>query len=541
MNTQTWLANELAFHSSVTYANPFEDVDLDVIFTCGDTCMTVPAFWDGGNLWRTRFSLPAPGLWSWEARCTNPGDAGLCGSGSIRCTEYDGELAIYRRGFIKTTPGVRYFTYADGTPFFYLGDTHWNFAMEEFDEPGDHAGDIDCTSHFCHIVNRRAEQGFTVYQSEPIGAKYDLSEGLDENDIEGFRDLDRRFACIASKGLVHANAQLVFPSTLVQFARYDDAAYLRRLGRYWAARYSAYPVLWTLGQEVDNDFYYTRGDQKRFTGGTNPYKLIAEGLHQNDPHAHPMTAHMEFCFMNPQPGPDGTCASTSSFRNVDGHTWYGFQWGRNLNTPISYDFAKDAMLNGQGKVCILYESKYDYLWTKHFGARSEGWLGLLNGFYGYGYGCIDMWYYKSTYDIHSTSSDGVDTITPEDKQVPWSKSLEFETAYQVNYMREFLQKLEWWKLIPRFDSPLYFVPDGESYHAIATDERETIVLYFCNPDHATGRLTCLDDSDYHYRWFNPRSGEYLPERTFHPDAHHSWKAELKPDKADWVLLVQKIV
>ena len=36
----------------------------------------------------------------------------------------------------------------------------------------------------------------------------------------------------------------------------DEAkAYLEKLSRYWVARYSAYPVIWTLGQEVDNDPY----------------------------------------------------------------------------------------------------------------------------------------------------------------------------------------------------------------------------------------------------------------------------------------------
>jgi len=534
----TWLANEISFTAANKYDSAFEQVDVDVIFTCGAKRIKVPAFWDGGSVWRVRFALPKPGTWTYCAVC-NKQDRGLSVSGSIECERYSGDLEIYRRGFLKIIPGTRYFSYDDGTPFFYLGDTHWNFAKEEFDEKGEHSGDVDTSSHFKYIVDKRVQQGFNVYQSEPIGALYSIGDGVDEKDLEGFRDLDRRFSYIAEKGLVHANAMLVFPHELVAFERYDDKEYLKKLARYWAARYSAYPVLWTLGQEVDNDFYYVRGDQKRFTKETNPFVILGEALHENDAYKHPLTAHMEFNTTETGAGKDGTCVSTSAFRKAKGHNWYGIQWNKQMDTPLDFGVFKDASLNSCGKACILYESRYDCLWTKHFGARAQGWFAYLNGLYGYGYGAIDIWLYKSTYDIENPTNDGVDIITPEDKQLPWSKSVEFETAYQVNYMREFLTKLCWWKLIPRFDSKTFFIPDGENYYSIASDERDTYVAYFYGRDYKTGYLTNLDDAKYTYRWFNPRNGEYGDKRTFEPDAHRMYHIEQKPDKNDWVLLVQK--
>ena len=539
MKVKTWLADEIKFTSSVEYADPFEDVDVDVTFTCGRKSLTVPAFWDGGKTWIVRFALPKAGEWQYEAKCSDGKNKGLSKKGEIECVKYDGELEIYKRGFVKTEPDKRYFVYDDGTPFFYLGDTHWNFACEEFDEPGDHAGEIKCDSHFKYLVDRRIEQGFNVYQSEPIGAKYDISAGFNEDAIEGFRDLDRRFKYIADKGLVHANAQLVFPRLLVKFEKYEKA-YFKKLARYWAARYCAYPVMWTLGQEVDNDFYYTRGDQRKFQKEDNPFKDIAEGLYENDPYKHPLTAHMEYTCILPGPAGDGTCPSTSAFREVKGHSWYGYQWSKSLASPIDYNFAKDGWLNGQGKTCILYESRYDGLWTKHFGARSQGWLAYLNGLYGYGYGAIDIWYYKSTYDINKETNDGIDKVTPEDKQTPWSISVEYESAIQMGYMRSFFEKLEWWKLIPRFDSPAFFTPEKENYHAIATDERNTIVIYFFNHGaFETGMLRNLELCKYTYQWFNPRTGKYLEKREFYPDIHRMYKVEQKPDKFDWVLLIEK--
>jgi hypothetical protein len=84
--------------------------------------------------------------------------------------------------------------------------------------------------------------------------------------------------------------------------------------------------------------------------------------------------------------------------------------------------------------------------------------------------------------------------------------------------------------MPRFDSPRYFVSDGENYHAIATDERKTIVMYFCNAGYETGILRNLDMCRYTYRWFNPRTGAYLPKGSFMPDVHRSYRVEQKPDQ-----------
>ncbi len=542
MTVKTWLAAEIEFTSNVQYENPFEQVDVDVTFTLGRNKLTYPAFWDGGNIWRVRFALNKAGMWKYSVKCSDKTNTGLVGEGEIECVKYDGDLEIYKRGFIKTEPDKRYFMYNDGTPFFYLGDTHWNFAKEEFDEAGDHAGDLECASHFKYLVDKRAEQGFNVYQSEPLGAQYEwlIGNGLGENAIPGFQDLDRRFKYIADAGFVHANAQIMFPRFMSRIPRVFDEEYLYRLGRYWAARYAAYPCFWTLAQEIDNNFYFERGDQKVYDKENNPYRIIAKGLHENDPLKQPLTAHMEFTEVPTRNGMDGTMPSNSAFRDVEGHTWWGYQWSRDLSKPVDYEFARDGWLNGQGKVCILYESRYDHLWTKEFGARSQGWMGILNGLYGYGYGAIDIWCYKSEYHHNFDSFDGLEKITPEDKSMFWPEAAELKSAYQCVYMKEFFEKLEWWKLIPRFDSNKYFISEKENFHAIATDERDTIVIYFANQDFATGKLTNLDRATYTSQWYNPRTNEYLEEKTFTPDVQRQYKVEDKPDSQDWVVLIKKV-
>lgn len=72
----------------------------------------------------------------------------------------------------------------DGAPFFYLGDTHWFLGEEDISTP---------ESMFYTIVDHRVKQNFTVYQSEPLGAPYQLSDGFSEIDLIGFRNLDIKF------------------------------------------------------------------------------------------------------------------------------------------------------------------------------------------------------------------------------------------------------------------------------------------------------------------------------------------------------------
>ena len=535
VSVKAWVADEIVLLSENKYSDPFGEVQLDVIFKKAGTLIKVPAFWDGGNVWRVRFVLPETGNWEYET-VSSHSDAGLTGTGKITCAEYDGELDIYKHGFIKTEPGKRYFMYADGTPFFYLGDTHWNMPAEEFDRAGEHAADTGAKSHFCYIVDKGVEQGFTVYQSEPIGASYDLSNGLTEADIRGFHALDEKFAYIANAGLVHANAQLFFASELFnKNASYPDE-YLEKLVRYWVARYGAYPVLWTLAQECDDDFYYDRGDQKVFDAANNPWKKVLAYITKYDPYKSPATAHMEYASMD---SVGGVNASRSAFGSLSGHSWYGVQWSPRLDGQLDFALPRDFYENGTGKPYVNYEGRYDYLWTKHFGARVQGWTAYLNGMMGYGYGAIDIWLYKSTYNTDVSSNDGVNEITIADKAVHWGESVNFETAWQMGYMKAFFANYEWFRLTPRFDDKNWVEASGGTIYSLATMDNDLYIAYLYNRNSSGITLNGLDqNAEYEFFWYDPRSGEYGEKKAI-PAGSSSYKTESKPSREDWVAVLQK--
>lgn len=557
--TDNWVALELAFESTKEYNTPKVEqfyVDMDVIFThrgSGET-LTIPSFWDGNNIFSVRFAPTQTGLWDYKTVCAT--DDSLDGIiGTIGSNTYLGDLDVYKHGFVKTDKNKKYFVYDDGTPFFYLGDTHWSMFTEEFDSAGDRAGDLETDSHFKYIVDKRVEQGYTVYQSEPIDAPFDVTLGFSRLALRGFQEADKYFKYIADKGLTHANAQFFFATAFPQ-SLYEDTETLEQLCRYWVARFSAYPVMWTLAQECDNDMYKgNKGDEIWWDHEVNPWVTVAEYLHKYDAYSHPLTGHQEGSRYTSVTG-RGTDISNKTNNGASvflsdeisektGHDWWGAQWKFRLNHMGYSENAKDYWKSP--KVAVNYEDNYAYLWTEDFGARARGWISYLYGFFGYGYGAIDIWYYKSTYEMDTDSDyDGVSIVTPEKKQKTWAEAVELPSGYQVGYMRKFFESFEWWKLVPDFEDHNYFTPDTNSLYACATIGNDLYVLYFYSQKtNVTGWISNMDaNATYTVKWYNPRANEYGDTYEIKADntdlnGKPAYLLEDKPNSEDWVVLVTK--
>lgn len=566
IDTQTWLMNELTFESTKAYADPFNDVDIELHLYSGGRLYKIPGFWDGDNIWKIRFVCPYEGIWYFKTVCTDEENTAMHGiTGVVSCIQYSGDLDIYKYGFVTTNTGKKYFTYDDGTPFFYLGDTHWSLGRET----------ADMVKTICE---KRVSQGFTVIQSEPIDEKFDFSNGITQADMEGLHRYDEKFAIIAENGLTHANAQFFFPYSMevlinnfggvTENGEMSDSikTYLEKISRYWVARYSAYPVIWTLGQEVDNDFYWNDSTHPMWNYENNPYKLVAEYISIYDAYDHPLTAHQEHsgataAYGNGEGAADNCKvynknAMASAFRDVKEHTFYAAQWSPSKTEQSDYCVEKDFWYNSQGKPVINYEGQYCYLWTKNYGARMQGYLAFLSGMYGYGWGGHDTWSYLNVYDEENDSTDGVDTITSEEKlNATWEDALEYESSYQVGYMRSFLEKTEWYNLIPRFDNKSYFVPASNVYSVFASnaDNTEAVIYFYSFTDEAvaenanskgyagikTGTVGNLKpDAEYSYQWFNPVTGEYSEEFEFTATKYGTHYIGSRPDDTDMAILIR---
>lgn len=528
---ETWTTVEIELAAALDHDNPMA-VDVDAIFTAeGGESIRRPAFWDGGRTWRVRFAPTVAGAWTMTTTSSEP-DAGLESvAASIRAVPYEGELEIYRRGFLRVAKSGRHFEYADGVPFFYLGDTHWVLPHERFDTSN--APGVD--SQFLYLVDKRVAQGFTVYQSEPIWQPHEptiehpdradeeavanLTNGFDASDLAGFANLDRKFRYIADKGLVHANAQISWVLDPADHPDVMDDRFMRRMARYWVARYGSYPVMWTIGQEIDPSMY------GRFPiDGTGPWFAVAREIEATDAYAHVIMPHME--------NTSTAIPSTSSWASYSFHHAFGAQMDR-WNTSVTRAFWECE----HPKPSVVYETRYDGFWATNEEALAAGYNAFQSGIFGYGYGATGVWN-----DVYSRPGERLDAGT--DYELPehygwWFDGAELPTGERLSYLRTFYEGLPWWKLEPRFDDPAWSLLAGGDF--IATIGTETFVVVLNSPSALTsnGVIRGLDDAPYDASWFDPRTGVTMAFASAFVTKTGEWRLPRTPSAEFWVLLVQR--
>ena len=527
---ERWRVVEIELTSSGSYTDPFNDIDVTASFNGpGGATIVRPAFWNGGSVWVVRFAPTNTGTWTMTTTCNITSDTGLNNiTKTIQCNDYTGDHEIYKRGFLKVSPNGRYFTYNDGTPFFYLGDTHWVFIHERFDT----SNVAGVASQFKYTVDKRVNQSFTVYQTEaiqhPHGGDHSSSDeeahcnfrdGFSSADLPGFENIDRKFKYIADQGLVNANSSICWVSDPKDFPSAYTEQYMARLSKYWVARYGAYPVLWTIAQEVDDDFY---GNFDSVVMAK--WYAVAQAIEDNDTYQHPLSAHMEDVQSS------GNYASTSPWGNKTYHDWWAIQW-QGDQTEVA--IAKNFWSHIPAKPSVLYEAPYDSLWTDTKGARGAAYKAFQYGIYGYGYGANGIWN-----DLYAIGDYGTSYLMP-DEYLNWYEGANLPAGTQMTYFKNFYDSLEWWKLMPRFDDQFWADFTDTSHSLLSTDGQETYVIYFGGLGTSTGTLKNLvNEYSYSVKWYNPRTGEYTNLPRFVP-AFGNHSLNVRPTEDDWVLLVQK--
>jgi hypothetical protein len=121
-----WQMQEITLEAARDYPNPYVDVDCWIELDGPGFAKRIHGFWDGGRTFRVRFVATAPGEWRWRSGAS-VADAGLNGGeGRFKAVAWsEAELGANsnRRGFVRASANGHALEYADGTPFFLVGDT----------------------------------------------------------------------------------------------------------------------------------------------------------------------------------------------------------------------------------------------------------------------------------------------------------------------------------------------------------------------------------------------------------------------------------
>jgi hypothetical protein len=243
---EQWGVQELTLRSSRTYDNPFSDVSIQGRFQSQDKEITVDGFYGGDRTWKIRFMPETSGKWTFTTVSTDPDLGGKSGS-----------FDVDRPGPGNHGPVVvhntYHFAYADGTPYFPIGTTIYNWLNRD--------RDLEIRTLSTLSRNPFNKVRFLVFPKwmvfnrvEPPRFPYvETSAGkfdLDRFDPEFFAHYESRIRDLQALG-IEADIILFHPYDKWGFSSMDqrhDEAYLR----YVVARFAAFRnIWWTLANEFD--------------------------------------------------------------------------------------------------------------------------------------------------------------------------------------------------------------------------------------------------------------------------------------------------
>jgi len=226
--------------------NPYADVSLRARFTQADRTIEVPGFWDGGDVYKIRFSPPAPGTWRYETSSNRPELDGQ--SGALTATPPSAD----NHGPVEVFDTV-YFRYADGTPYHQFGTTcyAWVHQPESMQRQ---TLETLAASPFNKIRFCVFPKSYTYNRNEPerfaFVKKADGKFDFARPDPAFWLHFEQRILDLQKLG-IEADLILWHPYDRWGFADMNDTEDDRYL-RYCIARLAAFRnVWWSLANEYD--------------------------------------------------------------------------------------------------------------------------------------------------------------------------------------------------------------------------------------------------------------------------------------------------
>lgn len=300
LSAKTNIPTEFSLHSSASYSDISNEIEVDVVFTGPDGReWTVPAFWAGHATFRVRFAGPMPGRYTWRSVCSNPSDSGLHGqSGELTIELYKGSNPLFRHGKLQVAASRVTLEHRDGKPFFWLGDTWWMGLTTRFRWP----------QGFRMLTQDRVRKGFNVVQIVcgplPDFEAEDATWHPQQANEAGWpweqdwKRINPAYYDLADLRIEHLIESGIVPCIVGMWGYYLPFMGVENVKRHWRnliARYGAYPVVWCAAGETTMPTYshHTIPDAWQTEGA-----VLAEGwtevtryLRKTDPFANPVTAH----------------------------------------------------------------------------------------------------------------------------------------------------------------------------------------------------------------------------------------------------------
>jgi hypothetical protein len=531
---------ECSFTSSTTYADPFHEVNFEIVFTAPEGSeITVPGFWAGGNDFKARFSSPQVGVFAYRTVCSDVGNVDLHDRrGMLEVVPYEGSNRLYRHGPIQVGPDHRHLQHVDGTPFFWLADTWWMGLCARLRWPED----------FQLLVADRARKGFTVLQivagllpafrDNHIWDERAANEGGWPWEPE-FTRINPRYFDYADRRIAHLVEAGIAPCVFGAWGIFLDRMGVENMKRHWryiVARWGAYPVLWSLGGEL---LIYTDESTgpKRRAGWTE----VGHYLRQIDPWRRPVTAH-------PTRPDSRDMVDDESVLDINmlqtGHFYSALEY--TVETVKRCVAKQPPMPVINGEVC--YEGIVGTCWADV--QRFCFYTSLLSGSAGHTYGAVTLHVTQTRSEkyVHDNDFWVVDGCWEDDYMLPGST--------QMGIGKRLLERYEWWRFVVRSEAK--YSEDADVFHFAAGIPSRVWVFYLPSRSfdpkfqwYAAETNGIEIEPGVHYRgtYFNPRTEEELEIGEIAPAENGLWRPYFltrgqgrapMPTGEDWVLVLEAI-
>jgi hypothetical protein len=494
------------------------DTDLTVEFTSpsGKT-RTIWGFWDGGSTWRVRFSPDETGAWKYRTH-SRPVVPGLDGqAGRFECGKHaDMKTSFLRHGAVRISANGRHFEHADGTPFFWLGDTVWYGAI------------LSTAQDWETYLSDRGEKGFSVVHFNAVAPRNGVA--ADENGEISFTGVEKirinpRFYQRFDQRVEAANAHGLLAAIVQTWGlrKEDSGNYLPesqliRLMRYLEARYGGNHVVWIL----TGDARYEGEQGERF-------KRVGDAVFGGRPHApttlHPVGMHFPFEAFRKEKWLDFLIYQSGHGDDAKTLQWIhsgpvsGF-WQKSPERPL-------INLEPPYEGHLGYQSHKPH--TAYVTLRAIYWSLLNAPTAGVTYGAHGVWSW------HTKPGEPPTDHPTTGAAKTWREALPLPGSTQMKYLGEMFRSIAWWELVP--DERLLTAQPGgadpaQHVSASRSDKGDLALLYLPVGGKVTLRPGVLA-AGLRAEWFDPRTGQ----RSVVKDA--AGNPFTAPDTKDWVLLLHR--
>jgi len=511
---------EVVLVSGKTYKNPFVEIELNAVVTQPDgNKLPVPMFWAGGNRWCLRYASSTVGVHTFRTECSDNTNAKLHGvEGKIEVAAYKGENPLYRHGQIRVSKNQRHFEHADGTPFFWLGDTWWKCLCKRMTWEG-----------FQELTADRKAKGFNVvqivcgpYPDESMFEPRWENEGGKPYETKDFSVVNPKYFDYADRRIKHLVDAGIVPVLVGGWGRPQGGgkSTIAQVGidgykRHWrnlVARYGAYPTIWMVGGEAKDS--------------QGPWSEVAKYLKDTDPYLHLLVYHA--------PGHPRKELLDNSMFDFDmvaiGHNGMATANG-------TLKLIKSCLGTSPARPVLCGEACYEGHMQTNFQdiQRHMFWSFVLSGAAGHTYGAAGIW---------QASVEGNPGITPVYDLTTWKEGMNYPGATQLGLGKKLLEKYPW----SRFESHPEWVEKG-CFAAGIPGEVRIIYMPRRNIYNWSGPTVknLEPDVDWHVYYFDPATGRKFDQGTIKASAKADDKTAKPvgfkknvPSPQDWVLVVERV-